>query len=41
MTLPPVDDWAEGKELFFGGAVMIVVLVSYLIGKRLARIPAV
>ncbi len=41
MTLPPVDDWAQGKELFFGGAVMAVVLVSYLIGKRLARIPVV
>jgi len=40
MTLPPVDDWAEGKELLFGGAVMAVVLVSYLIGKRLARMPA-
>jgi len=41
MTLSPVDAWAEGKELFFGSAVMVVVLVSYLIGKRLARSSAV
>jgi len=39
MTLSPVDNWAEGKELFFGSAVVVVVLVSYLIAKRLARIP--
>ena len=37
MTLPTVGDWAEGKELIFGAAVIGVVLVSYLIGKRLAR----
>lgn len=40
MTLPAVDGWADGKELFFGGAVVMIVLVSYLIGKRLAHMPA-
>jgi high-affinity nickel-transport protein len=40
MTLPAVGGWADGKELFFGGAVIAVVLVSYLIGKRLAHSPA-
>ena len=37
MTLPAVSGWADGKELVFGGAVIAVVLLSYLIGKRLAH----
>lgn len=40
MTLPAVDGWADGKELFFGMAVIVVVLISYLIGKRLAHSPS-
>lgn len=37
MTLPDLDAWAEGKELWFGGAVLAVVLTSYFAGKRLAH----
>ena len=36
-SLPAVDAWAEGKELWFGAAVMLVVLASYVLGQRLAR----
>lgn len=35
--VPAVELWAEGKELWFGGAVVAIVLASYLIGQRLAR----
>jgi high-affinity nickel-transport protein len=37
MTLPDLDAWSEGKELWFGGAVFAVVLASYFAGKRLAH----
>ncbi|NBX41598.1 MAG: nickel transporter [Gammaproteobacteria bacterium] len=36
LTLPTVGAWAEGKEIFFGAAVAGVVLLSYLVGRRLA-----
>ena len=36
MAMPGIDAWAEGKELAFGGAVMLIVLLSYILGKRLA-----
>jgi high-affinity nickel-transport protein len=39
-TLPAVDGWADGKELFFGVAVVVIVLISYLVGKRLAHAQA-
>ena len=39
MTSPAIDGWSDGKELFFGSAVVVVVLVSYLLGKRLAQVP--
>jgi high-affinity nickel-transport protein len=39
MTLPDLDAWSEGKELYFGAAVVLTVLMSYLAGKRLARTP--
>ena len=37
MTLPDLDAWSEGKELWFGGAVIAVVLASYFAGKHLAH----
>ena len=37
MTLPDLDAWSEGKELWFGGAVFAVVLASYFAGKHLAH----
>jgi hypothetical protein len=37
MTLPDLDAWSEGKELWFGGAVFVVVLLSYFAGKHLAH----
>jgi high-affinity nickel-transport protein len=36
MAMPGLDAWADGKELVFGGAVVSVVLLSYILGKRLA-----
>lgn len=36
LALPTVDEWSQGKELFFGIAVVLVILVSYLLGRRLA-----
>jgi high-affinity nickel-transport protein len=39
LTLPNLDAWSEGKELYFGAAVVLTVLMSYLAGKRLARTP--
>lgn len=40
MTSPAIDGWSDGKELIFGSAVVVIVLVSYLLGKRLAQTPA-
>lgn len=37
MTLPTVDAWSEGKELFFGAAVIAVIGMSFLMALRLAR----
>jgi high-affinity nickel-transport protein len=37
LALPNLDAWSEGKELYFGAAVVLTVLMSYLAGKRLAR----
>jgi high-affinity nickel-transport protein len=34
--LPAVQLWADGKELWFGAAVLSIVLASFLIGQRLA-----
>ena len=36
LALPTVDAWSQGKELLFGIAVVLVILVSYLLGRRLA-----
>jgi nickel/cobalt transporter (NiCoT) family protein len=39
-TLPPVEAWAEGKQLWFGGAVVAVVLCSFALGQQLSRRPS-
>lgn len=39
--LPEVDAWSEGRELYFGGAVIAVIAASFLAGLRAARLPAV
>lgn len=39
MTLPTIDAWSEGKELFFGAAVVAVIGMSFLMALRLARSP--
>ena len=36
-TLPGVDAWAQGKQLWFGAAVVAVVLLSYAVGQQLGR----
>jgi high-affinity nickel-transport protein len=36
LVLPAVDEWAQGKEIAFGLAVVAVILLSYLLGRRLA-----
>lgn len=38
MSLPMVDAWSEGKELFFGGAVVAVIGGSFLMALRLSRV---
>jgi high-affinity nickel-transport protein len=35
--VPAADLWAEGKGLWFGGAVGAVVLMSFVVGQRLGR----
>jgi high-affinity nickel-transport protein len=34
-TLPAVDNWSEGKELLFGGLVMVLLATSFLVASRL------
>jgi high-affinity nickel-transport protein len=36
-TVPDVDAWAQGKELWFGAAVVAVIGVSFAFGQQLAR----
>jgi len=36
-TLPGIDAWAQGKELWFGAAVVTIVFISFAIGQQLAR----
>lgn len=35
--VPAADLWAEGKGLWFGGAVIGVVFISFVVGQRLGR----
>lgn len=37
LLLPQLDAWAEGKELWLGAFVMLVIFTSFLLGMRLAR----
>jgi len=37
LLAPDVDAWAEGRELWFGGAVIAGVLVAFATGMRVAR----
>jgi high-affinity nickel-transport protein len=37
LSLPTVDAWSDGKELFFGAAVVAVIGMSFLMALRLAR----
>jgi high-affinity nickel-transport protein len=36
-TVPDVDAWAQGKQLWFGAAVVVVIGVSFAFGQQLAR----
>lgn len=36
ILLPAVDAWAEGRELWFGAAVVIAVLVAFVVAMRVA-----
>lgn len=41
LASPAVEAWSDGKELLFGGGLLIVVALSFLASLRLARRPAV
>jgi high-affinity nickel-transport protein len=36
-TLPDVDAWSQGKGLWFGAAIVVIVMLSYAFGQQLAR----
>ena len=38
LTLPSVDAWSEGKELFLGGGMVAVIAASFLLAFRLSRL---
>jgi len=37
LSLPAIDAWSEGKEIFFGCAVVLVIAGSFLLSIRLSR----
>lgn len=37
LSLPMIDAWSEGKEFFFGSAVIVCIGMSYLLAMRLSR----
>jgi high-affinity nickel-transport protein len=37
LTIPAVDTWTEGRDLFLGGAVLAVVAAAFCVGMRSAR----
>jgi len=39
IVLPAVDAWSEGKDLYFGGSVVVVIAASFLLAVRLTRYP--
>jgi nickel/cobalt transporter (NiCoT) family protein len=36
-TLPDVQAWSQGKELWFGAAIVLIIMMSYAFGQQLAR----
>ena len=38
---PAVDAWSEGKELIFGGVLVLIIALSFLVAVRLTQRPAV
>ncbi len=40
LMVPDVDAWADGRELYFGGAVIAGVLIAFAVGMFAARRPA-
>lgn len=36
-TVPNINTWAEGKALWFGAAIVVVLFTSYRVGQKLAR----
>ncbi len=38
-TMPGIDLWAEGRELWFGAAIVVVIFASFVLGQRLAVNP--
>jgi len=41
LSLPGIDGWSEGKELFFGAGLVAVIAGSFLLATHLSRGPAV
>lgn len=41
LVLPAVETWSEGKELFFGAALVAIIACSFMAAVRLTRRPAV
>ncbi len=37
LTLPGVNAWSDGKELFLGGGVVVIIAASFLLALRLSR----
>ena len=37
ILVPAVDAWAEGRELWFGTAVVVAVIVAFTVAMRMAR----
>ncbi|KNZ34154.1 MAG: nickel transporter [Methylibium sp. NZG] len=35
-TVPDIDAWADGRSLWFGGAIVLVIFASFVLGQRLA-----
>lgn len=40
LSLPAVEAWSDGKELFFGAAVVAMIAASFLLAVWLTRVPA-
>ena len=40
-AMPAVENWSDGKELMFGSAVVLLILLAFVAGQMLARRPVV